>query len=125
MRRNVGGCGESCGQQNLVYEIVQFLLVRPINPFLNGTNRVPASRTMIGQVFAQAVYGQARGRSVVCEGITAHELPLCLTNALAATPEPNWFYCFDGLLFRSSIQKTQLADRETDCLYCSTPCYAA
>ena len=69
-------CGEGCGLAMLPYEIVKLLLVGPVNPFLNGANRVSASRTMIGWGFAQGGSGQARGQGVLCGGVRALEVPI-------------------------------------------------
>ena len=49
-------------------EVVQFLLVRPVNPFLNCVNVVSDSKTMVSWKFAQGSNCQARGQGVLCGG---------------------------------------------------------
>ena len=57
-------------------EIEQFLLVRPVNPFLNLVNVESGSETMFAWKLAQGSKCQARGQGVLCGGAWAHEFPI-------------------------------------------------
>ncbi len=58
-------------------QVVQFVLVGPVNQFLNLVNVVSHSNTMFGWGLARGANCQLRGQGVICDGVRALELPIC------------------------------------------------